>query len=454
MKRSNSSKPHSAKFMRQRKFFLFLPVMVIPSVTVLFYLLGGGTANNVHAESVSSRGLNTSLPNANIKKDIAWNKLQYYEQADKDSLKKNELIRNDPNYHEGSVESESSKLFNSDTSLLSFSKAARSKNTFPNSSGKYRDPNEQRVYTKLAELDKALKTPDAGATESTTGNKNNYHPDSYSKRKENSDEISRLEKMMKLSQSKDQGDDPEMTDINGMLEKIMDVQHPERVKEKIQQESIKHKRRVFTVSTVSNENAVSMLESKANSKAAIYPDPSDSINHLAKSKNAFYSMDDPIISAEENNAVTAVAEETQTVVNGSVVKLRLGQDVYIQGLFIPKNTFAYGRAQLDEERLTISINSIRFDNSILPVSLSVYDLDGIEGIYVPGAITKEAIKNSADQSMQSFGIATVDPSLKAKAATAGIEAAKSLLIKKTKLVRVTIKAGYQVLLKDKNEPQN
>ena len=46
---------------------------------------------------------------------------------------------------------------------------------------------------------------------------------------------------------------------------------------------------------------------------------------------------------------------------------------------------------------------------------------------------------------------TVDPSFKAQAAATGIGTVKNLLAKRTKMVKVTVKAGYKVLLKDKNQ---
>jgi hypothetical protein len=48
---------------------------------------------------------------------------------------------------------------------------------------------------------------------------------------------------------------------------------------------------------------------------------------------------------------------------------------------------------------------------------------------------------------------SLDPSLKAQATATGIGAIKSLISKKTKLVRVQVKAGYNVLLKNKNQNQ-
>ncbi|MBE7170032.1 MAG: conjugative transposon protein TraM, partial [Williamsia sp.] len=126
----------------------------------------------------------------------------------------------------------------------------------------------------------------------------------------------------------------------------------------------------------------------------------------------------------------------------------LVNDIYVNGTLIPRGTPVFGAASLSEERLKISIGSIRFRSSLYLVSLSVYDLDGMEGIFVPGTISRDVAKESAGQALQGIGLTTLDPSLSAQAASAGIQAAKSLLTRKAKLVRVSVKAGYRVLLKD------
>jgi len=53
--------------------------------------------------------------------------------------------------------------------------------------------------------------------------------------------------------------------------------------------------------------------------------------------------------------------------------------------------------------------------------------------------------------MQSIGLTSLDPSWSAQAASAGVEAAKTLFSKKVRLIKVTVKAGYQVLLKDEKQ---
>ncbi len=151
------------------------------------------------------------------------------------------------------------------------------------------------------------------------------------------------------------------------------------------------------------------------------------------------------------SAIQAVIHETQTLVNGSTVKLRLMNDIFINGILIPKDNFLFGTADLNGERLGIKINSIRYRNSLFPVELSVCDMDGIEGVYIPGAITRDVAKGSADRAVQGIGFTALDPSLGAQAASAGIETAKTLLSKKAKQIKVTVKAGYQVLLIDEKQ---
>jgi len=60
-------------------------------------------------------------------------------------------------------------------------------------------------------------------------------------------------------------------------------------------------------------------------------------------------------------------------------------------------------------------------------------------------------KQSAERGLQDVGFTSLNPSLATHAASAGIEAAKTLLSKKVKLIKVTVKAGYQVLLYDEKQ---
>lgn len=433
-------RPHSQKFLRQRKFFVVLPLLVLPFMTLLFWALGGGKVTNADAQQ-AQQGFNMQLPGANLKDDKPLDKLSYYEKAASDSLKLQQLMENDPYYTQRTNTAIHQSL---DTSLIGTkynNKGSRRSSTI-NHIEAYADPNETKVNRKLAELDAALNKASAPEVNS----ENNVSKKNPVNTSVNGDDIDRLEQMMQTMNQKDGGGDPEMQQLNGMLEKILDVQHPDRVSEKIKQTSEARKGQVFAVAVNNGNSSISLLD---NSGAKNYRNNAGL--HFLTQSNDFYSLDEGSSLNDSQNSIPAVIHETQILVNGSTVKLRLVNDIYISGILIPKDNFIFGTADLNGERLGIKINSIRYLNSLFPVELSAYDLDGMSGIYIPGAITRDVAKQSADRAAQQIGFSTLDPSIGAQAASASIEAAKTLISRKVKLVKVTVKAGYQVLLRDEKQ---
>lgn len=167
----------------------------------------------------------------------------------------------------------------------------------------------------------------------------------------------------------------------------------------------------------------------------------------------FYGESDLINDTSSADLILAMVHGEQQVHHGSIVKLRLLEEVLIRGDNIPSGSFVFGQVSLDQERLQIMVRSIPYKGQLLPVSLSVFDLDGIAGIHIPGSVEREVVKQSADQAVQSMGIPGVTNSLPAQIATAGIGTAKNILGRKLRQLRVTIKSGYQVLLKDEKGRQ-
>lgn len=400
---------------QRRKFLLALPVLILPFITLGFWALGGGTAN---AEDAAARqtGLNVKLPDANNSKG-AMDKMAYYDQAAQDSLKRKEQYAGDPYSR---VDSFADGIDGNPAVGTTISNGIS-----------YQTPAEQKVYDKLAALQKAMDAPTQQAISSSHTAAGSRHPGI------STSDIDRLEKMMTAMQSPS-GTDPETVQLNAMLEKILDIQHPERVQDKQKQKEDIHKGRVYPVTTAENPPRISSLEVTA---------------HAGMQGSGFYGLDDSLSFEPDPNAIAAVIHEDQTLVNGSTVKLRLTDGIAVSGNRIPKNSFIYGIAQLDGERLVIKINSLRYRKSIYPVQLSVFDIDGLDGIYIPGAISRDVAKQSGDRSLQNLGLSGYDPSLGAQAVSAGIEATKTLLSKKVKLIKVFVKAGYQVLLRDDKQKE-
>jgi conjugative transposon TraM protein len=420
-------KPHSQKFNQKRKFYMALPVLVIPFMTMFFWALGGGKGV-VAAKATETIGLNMKLPDARFNDEElnAWDKLSLYQKARRDSLKVSQAKKSDPYFRLTTLK------VNQDTSKRNTKSASGSVNTSLGERKEPLDETEAKVYKKLNELQKEIDKP----VSKSKAKANKVSKPEASSAAFQSD-VDRLESMMLMMQN-DPREDKEMEEINNVLNKILDVQHPDRVKERMSLNE-KQNDNSLPAEPGHKEDEISLLGGYR------------SINSLpGMDENRFYGMDESVSAATETNAIRAEIYGNQNLVSGSNIKMELLQDINISGVRIPKNHFVYGVCSLNGERLTIKVSSIQYDNSIFPVSLTVYDIDGLEGIHVPGAIARDAAKKSSNQAIQDIQLSTLDPSLEVQAASAGIEAAKGMLSKKTRLIQVSVKAGYRVFLKDKN----
>lgn len=429
------AKMKSPKMLRQRKILLVMPLLVLPFFTIIFWVLGGGKMDAANSSITEKKGFNSTLPDANLKEGLDLDKMHYYDQAALDSSKLEELISKDPNYLSRNFLEDSTKTGRTSHYQIPSGNSSRALNALM-----YRDPNEAKVHEKLEALQRVINTPVA-----PTPKRNDAHYAESSESALHSEDVNKLEEMMQSMNTQNNEPDPELKQLSGMLESILDIQHPDRVQQKLRKVSESQRGQVFSIASSEGEPSISSLQVTA---------PGSTTFNGRNKENAFYSLDEPAVLETLQNAVAAVIHETQTIVNGSSIKLRLSTAVFVNGVEIPKNNFLFGIASLQGERLIIKINSIRYKNALFPVELTVYDLDGLHGIYMPGAINREVAKASADRSVQTLGVPSLDDSWGAQAAGVGIEAAKTLFSKKAKLVKVVVKAGYQVLLRDEKQKQN
>jgi conjugative transposon TraM protein len=424
---------NTEKFKRKRKALLVMPVLVIPFLTMIFWAAGGGKGSE-KSLAASQDGLNLKLPDPKLKEQKGLDKLSFYDLAEKDSLKLKSERQND-RYGIGSGE-DSNKY-----SLTQLKRLAE------NSSRQYHQDGltgglrygsdratarskvaEENLMKKLQELEVQINKPsdEEPYSRKHTESERSKHSINVSP------DVDRLETMMHTMN--DSRGDPEIKQLDTVLEKILDLQYPERVKGKLNEYKTEDRDKGALPVKLGNKAPVVSVLGESENERGITPGFFNLGNNAGRDTNM-------------QNAVEAVIDGSQTLVDGSVVKMRLLNDINVNGNVIPADNSVSGFAKLNGERLTIQITSIACGGSIYPVKLSVYDLDGLEGIYVPGSIARYAAKKSAGSAVQTMGYSSLDPSLVAQAATAGVNAAKELFNKKVKLVRVTVKAGYKVFLK-------
>ncbi|WP_254529381.1 MULTISPECIES: conjugative transposon protein TraM [unclassified Sphingobacterium] len=248
-----------------------------------------------------------------------------------------------------------------------------------------------------------------------------------------SSDVQRLELLMEKMETGNT-EDPELAQLSSMLEKIISIQHPERLQQEMQQEALALQPAIYEVTGERDLVPRSLMLD----------------NVVEGEVEGFFGLGDPgEMQLQKENAIQAEIYGEQTVVNGSTLRISLREDVQLAGSKLKKGSMLFGVVGLQGDRLQVRISGIRMDQSLLPVELALFDLDGIAGIYIPGSIAREGAKNALDQGIQAMRFSELNESLSGKAIDVGIDAAKDLLARKAKLIKVTIKDGYRVLLKQK-----
>jgi len=110
--------------------------------------------------------------------------------------------------------------------------------------------------------------------------------------------------------------------------------------------------------------------------------------------NAFYKE-------KENSLIKAVIDEDNKGFLGSRIRFRLLEDIFVGQRKIEKGSILYGQISgFTMQRVDLTIVSVFTKGEILPVHLSIYDLDGMKGLYVPQSVFREMIREMGSNSVQ------------------------------------------------------
>ena len=103
----------------------------------------------------------------------------------------------------------------------------------------------------------------------------------------------------------------------------------------------------------------------------------------------------------EPKLIKAIIDEDIKATDGSRVRLRLLDDIEIGETMVRKGSYLYATMSgFGSQRVKGNISSILVDDELIKVSLSLYDTDGLEGLYVPGSQFRETTKDVASGAMQ------------------------------------------------------
>lgn len=104
---------------------------------------------------------------------------------------------------------------------------------------------------------------------------------------------------------------------------------------------------------------------------------------------------------KEPNYVKAVIDEDVKGYLGSRIRFRLLEDVQAGRYVIPKGTILYGQISgFTLQRVNLNVVSVLVNGNILPINLSVFDIDGMQGLYVPASAFREMMRELGTNSVQ------------------------------------------------------
>lgn len=105
--------------------------------------------------------------------------------------------------------------------------------------------------------------------------------------------------------------------------------------------------------------------------------------------------------ADGDKFIKAMLDESIKAEAGSRLRIRLLDDIEIDGNIITKGSYLYAIVNgFSAQRIQANITSIFVKNELLNVSLSIYDNDGIEGFYVPASAFRDFQKDVGSQALQ------------------------------------------------------
>lgn len=348
----------SRKRMERRKVLMVLPFLITPFLAFGFYALGGGKGTEEDLAALP-KGINTALPDAQFKEKEPAGKMEIYNLTGTDSSRM------------GGLDAIAGKL----------------------GLDVREDPQTRQINEKIAAISQEINSPYVPPAREAVVPEIRVAADQGM-----SGDVAKLEALMKNLKADSGAVDPEMLQLNAMMDKLIAVQNPDLA-------------------------------------GQIFKKPEV---HAAAAADSLFA------------AIPAAVAVDQKARQGSVVELRLLDTVVLSGVVIPKGHALFGLASFSNQRLNLEIRNVRLGNRVIPVNLTVYDQrDAMQGINAPEALLSDAVNSGIVDASGSVGISGFD--LTTQIAGAGIDAARSLLTKKIRRVKQGLKAGYPLLLRDNSK---
>jgi len=392
-------------YLKKNKALLILPMVLLPFIILIFYVLGGGEKASQNKSLTDRRtnmeGVNYLLPEAEKSIEI-FEKMEAYQS---ENLSADINAQNTLSVNNESSEDSQLDLIDLQADSLKVLLRHQTKADVSNSLLAHIKQKEELVRKDL-----------------------NEDKDSQSVlRKKNSKAQSRT--LLKTSVAKSK---PEENFKNRMTNQLDELEELEQVFDE-------------NMSLSRENDSLKFYLQEAQEKLKMSSQKKEQSFSLEKKSSTGFNKNKLSISL-----IKAEIYETTTVLNGNRIKMRLLDEALIDGRLAGKNTFFYGICEIKNERLNIQVSRFPLEEYFLPIDIQIHDLDGLPGLYIPD--------NAARRVSKEIGSRTNTSSLLSRGtepfSTIGINTADrtaQALIKRVRLRKITIKKNTLVYLINQNQ---
>ncbi len=180
---------------------------------------------------------------------------------------------------------------------------------------------------------------------------------------------------------------------------IQSQQREQALREELEQ-ALAQLREQSAAQVTGNAAGTTPLES---SRAVVSPQEEDEsyevVKRVRQSSDYFHTVSE---NEPQPDLIKAIIDEDIKAVDGSRVRLRLLDDVEIGTILLPKGSYIYAiMSGFSGQRVKGTVKSLLLYDEIVRVSLSMYDTDGLEGLYIPSSSFRETTRDVASGALGS-----------------------------------------------------
>lgn len=179
------------------------------------------------------------------------------------------------------------------------------------------------------------------------------------------------------------------------------------------------------------------------------------IARLSEPRNFGFNTAVGDAAVQERNTICVCVHGDQTVISGQSVRLRLLEPMRVGRHELPRNALLTGDCRIQGERLAITISQVEHSGNIIPVELAVYDNDGQPGIFIPGSMEANAVREMAANMGQNLGTTisitnqSAGDQLLSELGKGAIQGVSQYISKKMRQEKVKLKSGHTLMLYQK-----